>query len=35
VIYVSNAPFTDVQKVMGVATTMANYAAQGVVIAGK
>jgi polysaccharide biosynthesis/export protein len=35
VIYVSNAPFTDVQKVMGVASTMANYAAQGVVIAGK
>jgi polysaccharide biosynthesis/export protein len=35
VIYVSNAPFTDVQKVMSVATTMATYAAQGVVIAGK
>jgi polysaccharide export outer membrane protein len=35
VIYVSNAPFTDVQKVMSVATTMASYAAQGVVIAGK
>jgi polysaccharide export outer membrane protein len=35
VIYVSNAPFTDVQKVMSVATTMANYAAQGVVISGK
>jgi polysaccharide export outer membrane protein len=35
VIYVSNAPFTDVQKIMSVATTMANYAAQGVVMAGK
>jgi polysaccharide export outer membrane protein len=35
VIYVSNAPFTDVQKVMSVATTMASYAAQGVLIAGK
>jgi polysaccharide biosynthesis/export protein len=35
VIYVSNAPFTDVQKVMSVATTMASYAAQGVVIAGR
>ena len=35
VIYVSNAPFTDVQKVMNVATTMANYAVQGMVIAGK
>jgi polysaccharide biosynthesis/export protein len=35
VIYVSNAPFTDVQKIMSVATTMASYAAQGVVIAGK
>jgi polysaccharide export outer membrane protein len=35
VIYVSNAPFTDVQKVMSVATTMANYAAQGVVLAAK
>ena len=35
VIYVSNAPFTDVQKVMTVASSVANYAAQGVVIAGK
>jgi polysaccharide biosynthesis/export protein len=35
VIYVSNAPFTDVQKVMTVASNVANYAAQGVVIAGK
>jgi polysaccharide biosynthesis/export protein len=35
VIYVSNAPFTDIQKVMSVAGNVANYAAQGVVIAGK
>src|SRR5262249_1828856 len=35
VIYVSSAPFTDVQKVMGVVSTVAGYAAQGVVIAGK
>jgi polysaccharide biosynthesis/export protein len=35
VIYVSNAPFTDVQKIMTVASNVANYAAQGVVIAGK
>jgi polysaccharide export outer membrane protein len=35
VIYVSSAPFTDVQKMMSVATNMANYAVQGVVIAGK
>ena len=35
VIYVSNAPFTDVQKIMSVTSNVANYAAQGVVIAGK
>jgi polysaccharide biosynthesis/export protein len=35
VIYVSNAPFTDVQKVMSVASQVANYAAQGAVIAGR
>jgi polysaccharide export outer membrane protein len=35
VIYVSSAPFTDVQKLMGVVSTVAGYAAQGVVIAGK
>jgi polysaccharide export outer membrane protein len=35
VIYVSDAPFTDVQKVMSVASVMANYAAQGAVMAGK
>ena len=35
VIYVSSAPFTDVQKVMGVVSAAAGYAAQGAVIAGR
>jgi polysaccharide biosynthesis/export protein len=34
-IYVSNAPFTDIQKIMSVASQVANYAAQGAVIAGR
>src|SRR5262249_128319 len=34
-IYGSRGPFTDVQKVMGVVSAAAGYAAQGAVIAGR
>ena len=35
VIYVSNAPFTDTQKIIGVMNSVSGYAFQGAVIAGK
>ena len=35
VIYVSSAPLTDVQKVLGVVNSVSGYAVQGAVLAGK
>ena len=35
VIYVSSAPFTDMQKVIGIMNSVSGYAVQGAVVAGK
>jgi polysaccharide export outer membrane protein len=35
VIYVSSAPFTDMQKVVGIMNSVSGYAVQGAVVAGK
>jgi polysaccharide export outer membrane protein len=35
VIYVSSAPFTDMQKVVGMMNSVSGYAVQGALIAGK
>jgi polysaccharide export outer membrane protein len=35
VIYVSSAPFTDLQKALGIMNSVSGYAVQGAVLAGK